>query len=540
MDLLATVSAFLNITDPRMRSPFAQEEEPQTTLESLLDSFVGVDYAETTAALTVLQHLVPDELLAARIGRVLKGRRQPVPAWLEQLGSAEVTRVVELTHILGDGDDYFVEVSFPTGEALTALVYVDHNMGGIVKDAFVIPEPVATVQQVFLEKIDDPDATFAAVDPAEARATVEQAIDWGARTLPQPETDTWPGARPLVEWMVGMLPPGGEPRTPREWTEEEREALRADFFASSYGKPVDGGDARGLVEDFIWYGSGYGSGDPLRWSSVRVELLLVDWIPRKIVADVGYLAKAPDLLRRFIRFCHDRVALRPALTDEVLAAVGEWEPEYQRLIRTERLQGAAALAHLALEASEAGEYDDEDDRTIAEIMLDGLDHAVGGRRTLMDLDTSPLPEEPFEWAGIPDDIHDRVRDVLELCDRCADELFDIEHKTAFRRFLGRAAAADPAIFRRKGAANRAAAAICWAVGRANESVGTPDLQSQELEAWFGVKGAAAQRAEVFLRANGVDPHGRYTGVQLATPDLLTSSRRSTIAALRDQYLTWEE
>ena len=36
-----------------------------------------------------------------------------------------------------------------------------------------------------------------------------------------------------------------------------------------------------------------------------MELLLDDWFPRKMVADAAYLAKLPDLVRGFIRYCHD-------------------------------------------------------------------------------------------------------------------------------------------------------------------------------------------------------------------------------------------
>ncbi|MFZ5869181.1 MAG: hypothetical protein ACOYXW_01410, partial [Actinomycetota bacterium] len=155
------------------------------------------------------------------------------------------------------------------------------------------------------------------------------------------------------------------------------------------------------------------------------------------------------------------MGLRPALAKGVLAAVDRWAPEYQRLIRSPRPQGAAALARLLLESSWYGDADDEgdeDDADIAAIVLESLEEAVGGRSALLDVDTAPLPDEPFPWAGIPADIHDRVREVLALCDCCANECFDVEHRTAFRRFLARAAAVDPGTFRRKGAANRAAAA----------------------------------------------------------------------------------
>lgn len=537
LDLLATVSSLVNALDPRMRNPFEPAAQTLPTLDELIESFVGVDYAETTAALTVLRSFVADELLAARLGTVLQGRRQPMPAWLTNLEAARVGRVTELTHELGDGDDYLLELLLATGETLTVLVYVDHNMGGIVKDAFVIPDSLDAVQTVVREKIDDPETSVADLDPAVARAEVERAIDWGARTVPQPQTDSWPAARPLVEWVLRKLPTGGQVRPAREWSEEELASLREEFFASPYAEDVDGEDERGLLGNITWYAAGWGSRDPLRWSEVRVEILLTDWIPRKVVADVRYLAKTPALLRRFIAFCHRRVDLRPALTEEVLAAVDRWAPEYQRLIRSPRPQGAEALARRLLESSWYDDVDDVGDADIGRIMLESLDRAVGGRSALLDLDTAPLPDEQFQWAGIPADVHERVREVLALCDRCAEELFDVEHRTAFRRFLARAAAVDPGIFRRKGAANRAAAAVCWAVGRANDSVAYPGgLQARELLEWFGVKGSVSQRAEAFLRANGVDPYLQFGTPALGSPDLLTAATRRELATYRDRYL----
>jgi hypothetical protein len=74
-----------------------------------------------------------------------------------------------------------------------------------------------------------------------------------------------------------------------------------------------------------------------------VEILLVDWIPRKIVAEADYLAKAPDLLRAFIRFCHCERGIRAELTAQTLGAVDEHEPSYQKLIRSPRPSGPAAL-----------------------------------------------------------------------------------------------------------------------------------------------------------------------------------------------------
>ena len=74
-----------------------------------------------------------------------------------------------------------------------------------------------------------------------------------------------------------------------------------------------------------------------------MEILLADWIPRKIMASPGQLSKVPALLRAFIRFCHAERGIRPVLTDQTLAAVDEYEPEYQRVIRSPRPQGPMAL-----------------------------------------------------------------------------------------------------------------------------------------------------------------------------------------------------
>ena len=540
LDLLLAVSGLMTVADPRMRNPLSQEEEPGVTLDILVDSFVEIDYAETTAALSVIRALTADDLLSARIVKALRGRSQPMPRWLDRLEALSVSRVVELTHIQGDGDDYFLESKLPTGEMLTAMVYVDHNMGGIVKDAFVIPDTYDAVQAVFQTRAADPDTTFSDVEPAETRAIITDAIDRAARTLPQPETDTWPICRPLIEWLVRDLPAGGSVPDLREWSEDELTALRDDFFASPYGKALDMPDERELMEVLTWFGSGYGPGDPLRWSPVNVEILLVDWIPRKIIAETTYLAKAPALLRCFIEYCHDRRGISRELTTETRAAVAQWEPEYQRLIRSNRPQGPEAIlsAMFGVHGSAGG----VDDESFNRMMLEDLDDTVGGRLPLMNLDTGALPDEPFEWAGIPDDIHDRVREVLDRCDRFADDMLDVEHRTAFRRFLSRAAVGDPAIFRRKGSPDRAAAAVCWAVSKTNETIaftGSP-MESQELIGWFGLKGPVSQRAEVFLKAIGVDPYSQYGDLALGSPDYLVSARRSAIVEMRDRYLEMGE
>ena len=534
LDFLAVVSGLLEVTDPRRRDPFSAGDDARTTVDNLVESFIGTPYAETTAALTAIRAMTTDEMMAARVGRELATRRHPLPDWLATLDRTRIEPDVWLmTHVLGDGDDYVLGVTLPSGHSLSAVVYVDHNMGTVVKDAFVVPAALSELKTIMASAMDDPDQSLTSFDPAEARTAIEQAIEDGARIYPPLESDSWPVCRPMVEWMVGMLPAGGSPPLRLEWDEVDRRRIADRFFGSVFGAGFDGPDQRELLDPVLWFGTDYGPGDPLRWSPVNVELLLADWFPRKVVAEPAYLSHLPDLLRAFIRYCHHERDIRPTLTAETLAAVDQWEPEYQRLIRSARLQGPAAL----LAGLPFTSFDD-DEVSLEEIMLESLDRKIGSRIQLMALDDLPLPDESFEWAGVAEDIRPVVREWLVAGDRVADEILDVEHRTAMRRFLSRAAVGDPAIFRRKSSPLRGAAAVAWVICRANDTVGSylSDLSVQDLLAHFGVTGSVSQRAEALLRANGVDPHHMYGSTELGAPDLLTSNARASILERRDRFL----
>ncbi len=154
--------------------------------------------------------------------------------------------------------------------------------------------------------------------------------------------------------------------------------------------------------------------------------------------------------------------------------------------------------------------------------------------------SGPLPDEDFDWTAIADDVHDKVADVLSRCDRCCDELLDVEYRTACRRLLARAAAGDPAVFRRRASSATAAAAICWIVGKDNDlfSVAGGRMLVKDLMAHFGLaQGGVSQRAETLMKAAGFDPFGRGWELRLGSPELLVSRRRRRIIELRDEYLS---
>lgn len=285
-----------------------------------------------------------------------------------------------------------------------------------------------------------------------------------------------------MEWVNASLPDGGTGYQRPQWSDAKVARLANRFFASSYGVELDDEDNRRMLDSVLWFGTDYGPGDPLRWSPVNVEILLTDWIPRKIVAEVAYLAQAPRLLRAFIQFCHADRGVRPALATETLAAVDYWEPDYQRIIRSPRPQGAAAL--LA---------------------------AMG--------------------------VLDPVGEALALVDRCCDELLSGEYRTACRRLLARAASGDGDVFRRRGRIDTLAAAVVWIVGKANDlfgAYGGRGMLVKDLMGHFGLRqGGVSQRATALRRAGGFD-RDQFGNPALGSPDCLVSTRRQEIIEIRDR------
>ena len=331
---------------------------------------------------------------------------------------------------------------------------------------------------------DDPDTEARELAPADARVRITEAIEHGALIYPPYESDSWPASRPLVEWMTGLLPTGGVgyPRVRTGATPRTAE-LTERFLGSPHGAGLDDPDHRSLLESLLWFGTDYGPGDPLGWSPTRVEILLLDWLPRKIVADAEFLAKAPELLRALIRFSHHERGIRTALTEQTLRAVDEFEPEYQRLVRSPRPQGPAALlAAMGVPIADAPWESSERraPRTRTRCSLDFLarDRRRRGRRC------PPWTRRRCRPRTSTGSASRRTcttgwREVLERVDDCCTALLDLEYRTAARRLLAALATADPDIFRRRARADTAAAAVCWIVGRANglfDPTSQPHLQ----------------------------------------------------------------
>jgi hypothetical protein len=537
LDFLEYVSALLTAVDPRGQNPFERADRPEgATLPTLVESFAEVVLPETTALLAALAELGPDELTRARSRKALATRPHPLPDWLARLGASSVHRATQSTHVLGDGDSVLLGAQLP-GYELTAVIYIDHNLGTVVKDAFLVPGPISEVIEHMRRVADDPDVRTEDIGLADARARVAEAIQVGAMMFPPFETETWPGSRPLTEWLLRLLPEGGTGYVRPKWGQARKKKLADRFFGSPFGQPLDDADHRDLLDQFLWFGTDYGPGDPQRWSPVAVEILLADWIPRKIVASPDQLSQAPDLLRAFIRFCHAERRIRPALTTQTLAAADEFEPEYQRVIRSPRPQGPMALLAAMGVLGDEKPWEDEPSGA-GQYVLQALAEEVGGQDALDSLDDTPLPDEEFGWDGVPADVRARVGEILAACDRCSDDLLGAEYRTACRRLLARAVPGLPGMLRGTTKPEAIAAAVCWVIGKGNHRFGRPDgeLRVKDVTSYFSLgQSGISERGLRVMRAAGIPAASIYPEVRLGSPGLLVSARRARIIESRDRH-----
>lgn len=517
LDLLITMSGLMQVAG----TPGGTSDGAALpSLDFLVDSFIDAPYAETTAALHVIRALTPDPGLAHRIDAALAQRQQPMPTWLPRLHEARPrSEVWTLTDALGDGDDYFIPLDLDDGHSLTCVVYVDHNLGTVVKDAFVVPVPISTVLDQARQSIDDAAQTLLPFDPATARAIIERAERDGDLLENPLESDTWPMHRPLVDWFVRLLPEGGRAPEILQWTDDELEAVVDAFVDSSYGDGYDTVAHLDLLDYVVSFAVNEGPGDPLRWSGVSVELLLAYWFPHAAVLPLDTMLLLPDTLRQFIRYSHDLRGIGAAQRAETMESVDRWVPAY--------------LAQVEANAT-AGVYDGLVRRRPSEIITASLERAVGGREILLALGTEPLPDEAFDWNGVPDDLRDVVAAILSDCDRVADELLTVEHRTAMRRLLHRIAVDGPAPLRRRAATNRSAAAIAWLINCANDTTGIAQVPNSAL---FKVlrTGTVHERASSFVKAIGLPPVFAGYQVELDSADYLVSTTRAGMIALRDLY-----
>ncbi|HEU4545026.1 MAG TPA: hypothetical protein VFR88_01920 [Microlunatus sp.] len=294
------------------------------------EEFVRMFLDASDPRLHVLAWTVARLLPDSRLHRAVDAAVDPdtVPGWLLPLAAAEVVAAWQTTDPLRDSTD--IVISLRVGESdLTVIGLVDFNSDGAVKDGFVVPAPLSAVQEA-LSASGETGMEAWELAPADARSWLVEAIAVGRTAEPPFESDSWPQARPLVEWALRLCPPGGTGWVRPRWGLEDIESVVAEFAAAPEGAVLaDPADRAVLVEALHGLARDT-SADPLLISGVRLELGLGYLWPTTLHHGLDPLLALPDLLGTYVRWAHGRRGIPADDTEQALAAIAHFRAAYVR------------------------------------------------------------------------------------------------------------------------------------------------------------------------------------------------------------------
>jgi hypothetical protein len=321
LSLLSVASMAIHVAKPETLTSLKPSQCDPSRLDGILTGLIAVRDRETTALLAVIAELLVDDPAAQlRCRRELAERGEHLPRWITALRDIDVYRAVRITDVLGDADELVLGARLDGEHELTVAVLLDHNMFSGIADAGVVPDPIDEALARAAETSSD--TQVFEMKLADARVWIDDALN---KPTLAPETETWPLYSALVRWLVGLLPEGGEHRSPAsDW--DRTEELCERFFATGSAAPFTDSGHRDLLHELV----DTGTGDPLRWSAARAELAIggtpyiEDSIPLEVVLD------APDLLRAFIPYAHAQSGIRDKLTSRTLAMVDALRSSYKR------------------------------------------------------------------------------------------------------------------------------------------------------------------------------------------------------------------
>jgi hypothetical protein len=323
----------------------------------LLPSFVrALEALGTTDALASLRALsAVGAAGAAEAGdRLAAAGGLAEPAWGHELGRPQPVAATLMTEpAFDDGVSVMVEFAEPGGAFHTLGVYIDHNLGGLVKDLF-LAERLADVRATIEGAPDRDRVIWRELGLDEARARIEAALDILDHTLGAPVDDEVSSLRALVEARLRLLPSGFElPDVYVEVSREERDALLADFLASPEGARWRGDeDAEFVAQLAIDFGADYNHGGALRWSPVVVELFMLDWLGRKVAEEPEFFERVPEVLATWVGYAGRRRGVPEQSLDEAVAAVGQFREEMLETVGDPGAWGPAKMFFAA--ATQAG------------------------------------------------------------------------------------------------------------------------------------------------------------------------------------------
>ena len=289
------------------------------------------------------------------------------------VGRAVVEDTFVMGHETGDGLHVGLVARHPgAAEPFLAMTFVDVNLGGMAEDIVVTTE----LDEVRAEALSH-GLVIEPVDPAEAHARLAAALQRTDLTMMAPVEDDFTVLRPLLEALMRSLPEASVLRPPVPPSDEDLAAIVAALVEDSADRvddeltPTRLADTAGLVTRFLCRDLGR---SPVEWSPATLEILLLDYVPRKIPVPAEALASLPGELAALVPAAqraagwedrHVDVTLdvirraEPAFLEQI-ASPGVWEPQKRFVMRAidegVDLEDSEAVAALAATIRDEGGF----------------------------------------------------------------------------------------------------------------------------------------------------------------------------------------
>jgi len=184
-ELMVQASGFVEIATERPMDGLGPEQMRRVDGPEFVGSLVDSGWPELIVLGKAMATLLPDSAVVRRLRT--QALPSDAPGWASTMDTIEITGTFVQSEPLGDGENMWVCVRWPHGSEATAVLFVDHNMGTVLKDAFLIPAGAEDVMAMMRDVSDDV-IDLAPIDPADLRARVTWSIERGDHTPARTET----------------------------------------------------------------------------------------------------------------------------------------------------------------------------------------------------------------------------------------------------------------------------------------------------------------------------------------------------------------
>jgi hypothetical protein len=304
--------------------------------EALVDHAARAGTPAALALLTGMAYLgtTRQAAMSERAALDLMDRGVARPGWADRVGMVAVEECHTSRDVYGDQDSIVCTFTYGGEERHALIVLVDHNFGGMVRDAWVSSQVDKLFDHCRREARDNPLMRFDRLEPSRARALLETALRVTDDLRDPPVNKTFGSHHAFVQARVRALPPGGRRPAPPAYGRDRRATLAAQFLASDEAEELSDRSAAGhCVDRIIDYGCTHDFGRPLRVSPIKCERFLLEWLPRKVLLWPAEQEAMPHVLAAWVRWASRHTGLPEegvrATLDAVWDATGKFADAYR-------------------------------------------------------------------------------------------------------------------------------------------------------------------------------------------------------------------